>query len=56
MLNPALKDCVTSETILLDFNPIDWSAIFAIVSLGEASGMHTHNPVHSSYAETLKIE
>jgi len=56
LLNPAVKDCATSETILLDFKPVDWSAIFAVVSLGEASGTHTHNPVHFSYAETLKIE
>lgn len=56
MLNPVVKDCTTLKTILLDFKTVDWWAIFAIVSLGDALGIHTHNPVHFSYAETLKIE
>ena len=56
MLSPEVKDCITLNTFLFDFKPVDWRAVFAIVSLGGAPGMHTRNLVHFSYAEALKIE
>lgn len=56
LLNSAVKDCVTLKIFLLDFKPVDWWTIFVVVSLGDTPGMHTHNPVHFSYEETLKIE
>lgn len=56
LFNPTVKDYITLKTFLLDFKPVDWWAIFAIVFLGDVPGMHTHNPVHFSFAETLKIE
>lgn len=56
LLSPAVKDCTMLKTFLLDFNPVDWRAIFTIVFLGDALGTHIYNPVHFLYANTLKID
>lgn len=56
LLNPTAMNCSTLKAFLLDFKPVDWWAIFNILSLGDALGMHTHNAIHFSYTEPLKVE
>ena len=55
-LNPAAMNCTSLKTFLLDFKPIDWWAIFNILSLGDALGMHTQKAIHLSYTKPLKVE